>query len=72
MKICRNSSPSTVPRGAVCQWHTLSANRNGAETAVCQWHTLSAERSEAETAVCQWHTLSADRSGVPGNQKVTR
>ncbi len=35
--------------GAVCQWHTLSADRSGAKTAVCQWHTLSADRSGAKT-----------------------
>ncbi len=33
--------------GAVCQWHTLSADRSGAKTAVCQWHTLSADQSGA-------------------------
>ena len=50
--------------GAVCQWHTLSADRNGVQTAVCQWHTISADRNGVQTAVCQWHTLSADRNGV--------
>ena len=50
--------------GAVCQWHTLSADRHGVPTAVCQWHTISADRNGVQTAVCQWHTLSADRNGV--------
>ena len=45
LRRCGCCNSLAIRGGAVCQWHTLSADRSGAETAVCQWHTLGADRT---------------------------